>query len=128
MVAVIAAGVIPAAAADNDGVCNTGERCGWRDSFENGSLADYGGNDVNFTSGGNDGMYLSGGILDVTNSGDRISSVENRETVTIWWHADSNCGGDDTPLAAGADLDTMPGGAGDVGDNEASSEYTATSC
>lgn len=117
-----------AGAAGNDGACNSGERCGWRNSYEGGSLADWAGNDVSFTDepGADDAMYNANGTQDVSNAGDRISSVRNRETSTIWWFDSSNCNGDNTPLAAGADLDVMPGGGGDVGDNEASSQWNAS--
>jgi hypothetical protein len=119
-----------AGAANDDGICNAGERCGWRNSNFGGSMADWGGGDSDFADepGGDDAMYTSGGVEDVPRSGDRISSVRNRETFTIWFHADDTCGGDDTPLAAGAQLNTMPGGGGDVGDNEASSQAAATTC
>ena len=119
-----------ASAANNDGVCNTGERCGWRDSNLSGGMADWAGNDGNFTdeSNGDDAMHGTTGIQIVANSGDRISSVRNRETFTIYFHGNSNCGGDDTQLVAGATLASMPGGGGEVGDNEASSQASTTSC
>lgn len=111
---------------DDDGVCDAGERCGWRDSNQDGSMADWSGNDANFGDerDGDDAMHFDNGVRDQPVSGDRISSVRNRETVTIRWYADSSCAGDDTPLAPGASLNSMPGGGGDVGDNEASSQAT----
>jgi hypothetical protein len=126
----IAATAVMLIGCDNDGICDAGERCGWRDSNFDGSMADWAGDDGNFANepNGDDAMHFDNGVQDTPSSGDRISSVRNRENVTIWWYADSSCAGDDTPLAANTGLASMPGGGGDVGDNEASAQADAGGC
>jgi hypothetical protein len=111
-------------ACDDDGSCDQGERCGYRDSGLSGHLADWSDDDGNFANepNGDDAMRSGDGALATATSGDRISSVTNREAHAICFYADSSYGGDDTRVLSGRSLSSMPGGGTDVGDNEASSQ------